>query len=145
MRTLRSRDALTDTPVCVGFEALDATYPRSRFILTVREREAWLDSCEAYWRRLESFLHGQPNDPYAVYMMSISTHLYGTPAFERDAFSRAYDAYHNRVARHFRDRERDVLRLDLFSGEGWPELCEFLGRPTPAGPFPFENRAADHR
>src|SRR3954451_20670364 len=46
---LESADALTDTPVCATFEALDATYPGSRFILTTREKDSWLESCRAFW------------------------------------------------------------------------------------------------
>jgi Sulfotransferase domain len=141
LSVLRSCDALTDTPVCSTFEALDAGYPGSRFVLTVRDKEAWLRSCETYWGSgLGAFLRDQPEDPYAIYMAAIGQALYGSVGFDRERFSRAYDAYGERVASHFRGREHDLLVLDVFSGQGWSELCGFLGLAAPAEPFPFENR-----
>lgn len=140
LSVLRSCDALTDTPVCATFEALDAAYPESRFVLTVRDKESWLGSCQAYWGSgLERFLRERPDDPYAVYIAAIGRALYGSVGFDRERFSRAHDDYRARVARHFRGREQDLLVLDLFSGQGWPELCGFLGRPAPDLPFPVEN------
>jgi hypothetical protein len=142
LSVLADCDALTDTPVCATFEALDGAYPGSRFILTVREKDAWLRSCEAYWRSvIEPFLRDHPGSPFSVYVAAIGHALYGSGEFQVERFSRAYDAYHTRVDRHFRAREQDLLTLDLFSGHGWPELCPFLGRPTLDTPFPFENRA----
>lgn len=139
---LTSTDALTDTPVCATFEGLDAAYPGSRFVLTVREKAAWLRSCETYWRTgLEPLLRERPVDPFCVYIRLLTRALYGSDGYDRGRFSATYDAYAERVARHFGGRGRDLLVLDLFSDQGWSELCAFLDRPEPGGPFPFENRA----
>jgi Sulfotransferase domain len=134
-------DALTDTPVCATFEALDAAYPESRFILTVRsDRHAWLRSCEAFWRaKIDPYLRDHPDDdPYSIYITAVLEALFGSTDFEPDRFSRVYDDYERRVIDHFRGRD-DLLVLDLFSGHGWSELCAFLDRPAPDRPFPFEN------
>jgi hypothetical protein len=74
-----------------------------------------------------------------VYMAAIGRALYGSAHFDPERFSRAYDAYVERVDDHFRRRETDLLVLDLFAGQGWPELCAFLDHPAPDLPFPFEN------
>ncbi|MYB38989.1 MAG: hypothetical protein F4Y26_16720 [Gammaproteobacteria bacterium] len=34
----------------------------------------------------------------------------------------------------------DLLVLDFERGDGWPELCAFLGEPVPDTPFPHVNR-----
>ena len=34
---------------------------------------------------------------------------------------------------------RDLLVLGLGAGQGWPELCAFLGRPIPEAAFPHLN------
>ena len=34
-----------------------------------------------------------------------------------------------------------LLVLDIAAGDGWPELCPFLGVPVPAAPFPHSNAA----
>jgi hypothetical protein len=123
------------------FEALDAGYPGSRFILTVRDKAGWLRSCEAFWNLgLDTFIREQPDDPWAVYIVTIGRAVYGAPMFDAERFANAYDAYLRRVARHFEGRDQDLLVLDLFKGQGWAELGAFLDRPVPEMPFPHENR-----
>ncbi len=46
---LQEADAITDTPVCCLYKALDQAYPGSKFILTVREKHSWLRSCRSLW------------------------------------------------------------------------------------------------
>jgi hypothetical protein len=141
LSVLRHHHGLTDVPAPVAFEALDAAYSGSRFILTVRDREGWLRSCEAFWRSvIEPYLLDHAGDPFCVYINAFLGSLYGVPGFDPERFSRAHDAYQTRVARYFQGREDDLLVLDVFSGQGWPELCAFLDRPVPDAPFPFENR-----
>lgn len=142
LTVLRYCDGLIDLPGPATFEALDAAYPGSRFILTVRDREAWLRSCEAFWPSvIEPYLLDHPRDPFSIYLAAAMSALYGLPTFDREQFSRAYDAHMERVARHFRGRENDLLILDICSGDGWPQVCGFLRRPVPDLAFPFENRA----
>ena len=44
--------AATDITVTTFYKELDAAYPGSRFILTVRELDAWLGSIGAHTRRI---------------------------------------------------------------------------------------------
>ena len=41
---LKDLDAVTDLPVATWFRELDIRYPGSKFILTVRPRDSWLQS-----------------------------------------------------------------------------------------------------
>ena len=132
-------DALSDTPIAATFEALDRAYPDSRFILTVRERQSWLESCERWWRVLTEPVLRYPNHWLARYVTAIFPELYGSTQFERQRFARAYEAHQERVGKHFSGRD-DLLVLDVTSGDGWPALCRFLGRPPPGTPFPCANR-----
>jgi hypothetical protein len=141
LTVLRYCDGLIDLPGPAIFEALDAAYPGSRFILTVRDREAWLRSCGAFWPSvIEPYLLDHPREPFSIYLAAAMGALYGLPTFDREQFSHAYDAHMERVTCHFRGRENDLLVLDICSGDGWPQLCGFLGRPIPDLAFPFENR-----
>lgn len=129
-------DAATDTPVCASFEALDAAYPGSKFILTDRAKSSWLESCRRYWQAwIEPLL--SENNGSAAYMTAIHERLYGGADFDVDRFSRAYDAYHARVATYFRDRPGDVLRLEICGGEKWEPLCDFLRATVPKTDFPW--------
>ncbi len=56
----------------------------------------------------------------------------------------AYGTFEARVRHFFADKpEGKLLELDLFAGEGWEELCRFLGRSVPSHPFPKLNAAPD--
>jgi sulfotransferase family protein len=139
LSVLERLDAVTDTPICATFEALDAAYPGSKFILTIRDKETWLESCRAYWAAwVDAYLLARPDDPFPIYIIAIHAKIYGTPTFDGEQFSRAYDDYHERVRRHFGDRPEDLLTIDI--GEGWDPLCEFLGLPQPRAAFPWANR-----
>ena len=37
-----------DLPVVIHYKALDKAFPESRFVHTVREKDAWLESMEVY-------------------------------------------------------------------------------------------------
>ena len=130
-------EAATDTPICAAFEALDASYAGSRFILTTRGKDSWLDSCRRYWARwIEPYL-GR-GDAAAAYMTAIHERLYGTALFDEERFSRAYDDYHARVRLHFAERPNDLLDLGITHGEGWEPLCGFLNVHRPEAEFPWE-------
>lgn len=131
-------DAIADVPVCASFEALDAAYPESRFIFTTRAREAWLDSCAAFWpSTVEPFLSVHARDSEGDYVRALCQRVFGGEAFDRTRFAQAYDAYHERVDRYFLTRGADLQRVDICVGEGWGPICEFLGRPVPKLPFPW--------
>jgi hypothetical protein len=139
-------DALTDTPICATFEALDRAYPGSRFVLTTRQKEPWLESCRYLWEVwLEPHMARLPDDAGVVYMRALHERVYGRTSFDPAAFSRAYDDYHERVREHFRGRPHDLLILDISAGEGWGPLCEFLNLRTPGTQFPWEARQPKSR
>jgi hypothetical protein len=134
---LEEYDAVSDIPVAPFYAQFDAEYPGSKFILTVREREAWLRSCEQHWRLMEEWL---PNFPeFARVHEFASACAYGSVGFSRARFAFAYDAHLRNVAEYFRGRESDLLVLDVCAGEGWEKLCPFLGLEAPDAPFPRAN------
>jgi hypothetical protein len=133
-------DALTDSPVCATFEALDAAYPGSRFILTTRDKASWLDSCRTYWSSwVDSYLRARPHDPLPAYLIPIHAKIYGTATFDDERFATAYDEYHDRVRSHFANRSEDLLTLNIPAGEGWSSLCRFLELSVPKARFPKLN------
>lgn len=135
---LRHYNALTDTPVCCIYRALDKAYPGSKFILTVREKQAWLQSRSRLVKLqiLPQFETLPREHPANVYTRFIGDQLYGPFNYDPD---RAYDFYNAKASQYFRDRPRDFLTLDICAGEGWSKLAPFLGCPVPAVPFPWEN------
>lgn len=130
-RALEQYRAILDMPVTVRYKELDVRYPDSRFILTVRDLNGWLDSCRRW------FLSHPPRGLVGRYRVA----LYGTPYFEPEIMTRVYHRHHAEVAEYFRGRDRDLLTLDICGGEGWERLLPFLGVPPVDAPFPHANKS----
>lgn len=129
---LASYDAFTDTPIPCFYRELDRAYPDARFILTVREREGWLKSCQ---KQFTEKLAAKQNEAHNRLFMD----LYGTTVFDAEKFAAGYERFVNGVMAYFAQRPRDLLVLDITGGEGWEKLCPFLGKPIPEQPFPKAN------
>lgn len=128
-------DAATDLPIGTYFRELDERYPGSKFILTHRDAEPWLASVK---RQFEA----NPNPKHAFHRTVRLAH-YGVGVFNEGRFRRLHQDHIKAVRAHFADHPEQLLEIDLFSGEGWSELCGFLGRDVPDQPFP--NTKPGHR
>lgn len=128
---------LVDIPVAPFYVQLDQVYPRSKFVLTIREKTSWLRSTELHWRLMMDWWDRFPD--FKRFQEFISAVTYGTVAYNADRFSLAYDTHVRNVQEHFRERPDDLIVLDICGGDGWEPLCAFLGRPVPDEPFPREN------
>lgn len=116
-------DTFFDGNLMYAFKELDRQYPGNKFICTQRDEDSWVRS--VLKRRDDDLLRRIP-------MLADRDE-----EFWREHYSTHYAA----VANYFRGRDADVLHLNVTAGQGWPELCGFLGLETPAGPFPHENAA----
>ena len=132
---LKGLDAAVDLPIPVFFRELDRRYPGSRFILTVREPGAWLKSMRALFAHLPVKGPG----PVRAYRKLIREGMFSTVVYDEARLLDAVDRHVAAVRAYFRDRESDILVLDLCGGEGWNELCGFLDVPAPATAFPWVN------
>lgn len=129
---LEAYEALTDTPIPSFYRELDRAFPGSKFILTVREREGWLRSCQ---KQFTEKLAAKQNEAHNQLFLD----LYGTTVFDADKFSSGYDRFVAGVLDYFSNRPADLLVMDITAGEGWEKLCPFLGCDVPDVPFPKAN------
>lgn len=132
MDTVLEHDALTDTPIPSFYRELDARFPGSKFILTVRDREGWLQSCRKQFNEKSAATRSEAH-------RRLFEDLYGTDVFDEQRFVAGYERFVAGVHEYFRHRPGDLLVLDVAAGEGWDKLCPFLGRPVPDLPFPKAN------
>ena len=140
LSVLKTYDAITDTPVCLVYKALDRSHPECKFILTVREKQPWLRSCDRYWKGgLLRDMETAPDRSYIDFSNFVNSRIYGSEHFDCQLFSRAYDKYVDDVIGYFTCRNRALLVLDICGGEGWQHLCDFLNTQVPEIPFPSEN------
>jgi len=137
--TLERCYAATDLPIPMLFRKLDAAYPRSKFILTIRDEQDWLTSVRNHWDpRLNPFRAAWDNDPFSNRVHQI---LYGRTDFEPTVFLERYRRHNAEVIEHFKDRPEDLLVMDMGKGGDWSELCRFLNVPNPDKPYPLTNKA----
>lgn len=130
-------DGVSDLLAATFFRELDDAFPGSRFVLTMREREAWLDSMEAHWDGKAVYEDDEGGLDTKVRMRRfLRAACYGTYAFDRRRLARAFDDHHARVRAHFASRPDDLLELDIIGGEGWERLAPFLNQPVLDAPFP---------
>jgi hypothetical protein len=113
--------------VVVRFKELDPWYPGSKFILTTRDVDGWVDSREKHVRANQ---HRAARGEYKGSWLTV----------DREGWRAERDAHHAAVSGYFADRPDDLLVMDVVGGDGWDVLCPFLGRPVPGEPFPWENR-----
>ncbi len=128
-----AHESFSDWPWTRLFRELDQAFPGSRFVLTTRDPDRWLSS---YLAMLSG--EGEPTE----YLAGIRSFLYGL-----DVRVATTGQLQDRLCRHqadvfnyFRDRPDALLVVDWEAGDGWPELCGFLGKPCPSVPFPHLNR-----
>lgn len=126
---LANLDAATDE-LATSYAELDGKFPGAKFILTTRDLDSWLKSCEHHFRT--------PLDP-ATHIGQMIEQIYGATVFNHEKFSAGYRRHQQAVLDYFAGRPHDLLVLDIAGGEGFDKLCPFLGKPLPENQFPKEN------
>lgn len=116
-------DAFGDNPWPVLFRELDERCPGSRFVLTMRPADEWLRSVARYF--------GTRSTPMREWIYGA-----GSPVGNETRYRERYERHNDEVREHFLDRPADLLVLRVTAGEGWRELCGFLGRDEPVTSFP---------
>lgn len=122
-------DAFQDNPWPLLYPELDERYPGSRFVLTLRDTEAWISSLKRHF--------GTGETPMRRWIYG-----HGSPVGHEDVYVARYEAHNAEVLDYFRDRAGDLLVMDITRGDGWEKLCPFLGLDIPDRPFPHSNRAS---
>lgn len=120
-------EALQDVPWAMLFKELDKAYPNSKFILTIRDEQAWLKSAQQHFRDTYSDMHKW------IYGKGI---LLG----HEDLYLRRYRKHYQDVEEYFKDRSEDIIVMDFKKGDAWEKLCDFLDKPIPKKPFPHSNK-----
>lgn len=124
---VQSYDGFRDNPWPLLFRELDAAYPGSKFILTVRDDQRWIRSVVNHF--------GVVPDPMQQLVYGV-----GAPGGYEDVFLARYRQHNADVRAHFAGRPNDLLVVNWEEGHGWAELCAFLGHDMPTRPFPHGNK-----
>lgn len=119
-------DAAIYMPFMTFYKELYLAYPDAKFILTERNEDSWVKSMTDFF--------GKRNWPEVRFAFGCDA----TP--ENEESLRAVFRRHNReVKRFFEDKPGSLLVMNLSKGDGWKELCDFIGADAPNAAFPKSN------
>jgi hypothetical protein len=117
-------DAYSDIlALSVNFARLDQQYAGSKFILTVRDLDGWLDSRR---RHVERNVERKARGEYEGTFLEV----------DYAGWTDEFVGHAARARSYFADRPDDFLAMDIAGGDGWAALCPFLGVGEPDRPFP---------
>lgn len=130
-----------DWPTAGFFRELLKAYPTAKFILTHRSPENWADSFgETIYTLLASRDQAPPDMKDWLNMATGVIAKTGFPeGLDRDALIKAFNAHNDAVKDTIPAKQLLVYQVK----DGWAPLCEFLGKPIPAEPFPRTNDRAE--
>ena len=123
-------DAAQDFPWPLLYKELDQQYPGSKFILTIRQDEKWVNSVLKHFK--DKYI------PAHEWIYGVRT-AYGN----EETYLKRYRAHNREVQEYFVDRPNDLLVMDITAGDGWDKLCPFLGLEIPPFEFPLLNTAVE--
>ncbi len=119
----RDYDCLGDTPVPLLYKELDKRFEGSKFILTIREKEQWLESMK--WM----FSHGKVIWGWDEGIHDYHKHFYGCRSYNKQILSTHWDRYHNDVFDYFSDRPSDLMIIKLEEGFDIKRISKFVDVP----------------
>jgi glycosyltransferase involved in cell wall biosynthesis len=123
-------DAFSDIrTLSVNFERLDKEYPGSRFVMTVRPVDDWVESRR---RHVEYNVRRKAAGDYDGNFLVV----------EEQEWREEWETHLVNVRTYFAGRD-DFLEVDITNASSWRPLCEVLGVPEPNVAFPWGNRAQE--
>lgn len=129
-------ESFEDWPWFVIYKELDQRFPNSKFILTLRKDTlTYVNSL----KRLHD-QQGYKNRDQAKPDWWDPIFGFEPEDWDYQKSATDYERHNREVKEYFKDRPNDLLVVCWEENHGWDELCRFLGRSTPKGPFPHLNR-----
>jgi hypothetical protein len=124
----RRYDVVEDFPWALIYPELAAAFPDAKFVLTRRiTPEKWLQS---------AIKHKEGSRGYGMHAKVFGSKF---PGDAPDLWLAKYDSHNAEVRALFAGTDR-LLEVCWEEGDGWNELCPFLGLAVPEQPFPHSNK-----
>ena len=128
-------DGACDIPAAVHYKKLDVNFPNSKFIYTIRDKDEWLISIEKY-------LEHKKNRKMGTWELQNRITIYGQIEFDKAVFASKYDQHDEDIRTYFKNREQDLLILNLVGGDNLDKLFSFIevSNNTKTNKFPHINK-----
>ena len=126
-------DLFEDWPWPLIYKELDELFPGSKFIMTTRSNEeVWLRSLKKH--SLKTSVRGHCRK---------LAYGFNYPHGNEIHHKNFYTTHIDEARAYFAGRDDDYLELCWENGDGFEELCPFLGVDTPSIAVPHANKADD--
>jgi hypothetical protein len=131
------QNSAVDWPSASFYRELHAAFPAAKFVLTVRSPESWVES---FSETIQLALAGRdeappPVQPWMDMCLKVIARAGFRQGMSAEELARAFVAHRKAV-----EAAIPAEQLLVFEArQGWEPLCEFLGEPVPAEPFPRTN------
>lgn len=131
LEILRDFDAAQDNPWPFLYRELDAAFPGSKFILTHRDPDEWIESVVRHF--------GGKSTPMREWIYGV-----GDPIGNEDRYVDVYQQHNREVRDYFQGRTGSFMTLEV-GVDRWPALCGFLDHPEPSTEFPHANSSQQRK
>ncbi len=130
-------ESAVDWPTAGFLRELAAAFPSAKFILTVRSPESWLDS---FSQTIYPFVTERNRIkaemlPWIDMVARVIEKTGFVSGLDAAGLRQAFDAHYKAVRETIPAQQLLIYQVQ----DGWEPLCEFLGLPVPADPFPRTN------
>lgn len=129
---LKKYQFINDVPIQARYKQYDKRFSNSKFILTIRDEVSWLVSIQKQF-----FKHKRPENSI---LYNNWLEQFGFFENNKEMFLRKYRDHKIEAEEYFKGRN-DFLVMDIFSGDGWEKLCNFLNVRIPKVKFPHLNKS----
>jgi len=155
IKLCKTADAFQDVPFSNDFtyQALDISFPKSKFILTVREnKDVWFDSITRFHTKIVGKGRLPTADDlkgfkyrYQGFMWEAAQVKYGInedTLYDREIYTNQYENHNKRVLDYFKHRQEDLLVLDIAETDAMEKIYDFLGQKYSGEKMPHLNKSA---
>ncbi|TYK64226.1 sulfotransferase [Colwellia echini] len=120
---------LADTPIFCDYQTLDKHFPNSKFIYLTRESERWIPSIKQLLQRM--MVNLQRNDGgFNPHLKRCYSETFAPLTLENinsDEFlAECYNRHQQGVIDYFKNREGDLLTIDVSDDDSYMNLLDFL-------------------
>lgn len=124
-----------DYPGCTFWRELAAEYPEAKIVLTTRNPDSWFESVSATIFSKEHRERFEENPMIGEFFERTVFNEVGPILGDREAMIAYFNAWNQAVI----DEVPPERLLVYQAKDGWAPLCDFLGVPVPAEPYPRVN------
>lgn len=147
----RTAEGFQDTPFNFPdvFKLLDAKFPNSKFVLTVRDDEhLWYNSLVSFHKKVfgkgdipTAQILRDSNYAYQGYAYESMIAIFGEgELYSEERYKDAYLEHNKKVISYFSSLPDRILVLNLKEKDSYAKLCEFLNKKVISKDFPWMNK-----